>query len=90
MRKCNSLLALSGHGGEIDSTVFSPDGKLLASGGKEKTIKFWDPQSSKRLQPWTAAQSLLEALAFSRAGSTLASGSGGPETLVRIDGLNGK
>ena len=37
-----SLKILQGHGKEVVSVIFSPDGKLLASGSKDGTIKIWD------------------------------------------------
>jgi WD40 repeat protein len=33
---------LKGQGGEISSLAFSPDGKTLASGSSDTTIKLWD------------------------------------------------
>ncbi|RUM31433.1 MAG: hypothetical protein DSY42_02610, partial [Aquifex sp.] len=36
------LKTLEGHGGSVYSVSFSPDGKLLASGSWDNTIKIWD------------------------------------------------
>jgi WD40 repeat protein len=32
---------LKGHQGSVLAVCFSPDGKLLASGSRDKTIKLW-------------------------------------------------
>ncbi|OGR83921.1 MAG: hypothetical protein A2901_07080 [Elusimicrobia bacterium RIFCSPLOWO2_01_FULL_54_10] len=47
---------LTGHRGAVLSLAFSPDGKWLVSGSKDKTIKVWAvqswaPKSSKKNQP---------------------------------------
>jgi len=36
-----------GHSGWVNSVAFSPDGKLLASGSDDNTIKLWDVKSGK-------------------------------------------
>ena len=38
-----------GHGGVVRSLAFSADGCLLASGGADRTVRFWDVQAGHQL-----------------------------------------
>jgi WD40 repeat protein len=61
--------------GVQSSLAFSPNGKILASGGLDKIIRLWDVSTG---QPWSAPltghQSQVQSLAFAPDGKTLASG----------------
>ncbi len=42
---------LQGHNGSIYNVAFSPDGKRLASGSLDKTIKLWNVETGKEILP---------------------------------------
>ena len=54
---------------------FSPDGKKLASGSKDKTIRLWDTDTNEELAILRKHTGWTNALAFSPNGKKLASGS---------------
>ncbi len=45
----NDVQSISEHKGGISSLIFSPNGKYLASGSYDKTIKIWEVKTSKKI-----------------------------------------
>ncbi len=67
------LKTLVGHGSDVRAIAFSPDGKLLASGSFDNTIKLWDVTTWAELA--TLKTHKVHGIAFSPDGKRLASGS---------------
>jgi len=66
---------LVGHGNGIRSVSFSSDGKTLASGSLDKTIKVWNIETGQEIRTLSGHNDNVWCLNFSSDGKTLASGS---------------
>ena len=64
-----------GHTDWVSSVAFAPDGKTLASGSGDDTIKLWDARSGEILRTLEGHTSGVRSVAFAPDGITLASGS---------------
>jgi WD40 repeat protein len=67
--------ALKGHGKGVTSVAFSRDGRLLASGSSDNTIRIWDLATKRELRTLTGHTSNIESIDFSPDGRLLASAS---------------
>ena len=66
------------HNSAIESVAFSPDGKRLATGGREHTVKLWDAATGQELLTIKGYLGDVSSLAFSPDGKRLAAGSDEP------------
>jgi len=77
------------HKDGVKSLAWSPDGKTLASGGCDRTIHLWDPETGKEFRSLSGHEGSVESLAWSPDGKRLASG--GQDKAIRLwDPMTGK
>ena len=72
---CQELSLLTGHTDWVGSIAFRPDGKILASGSSDNTIRLWDIHAGKQQQTLEGHTDDVRSVTFSSDGSILASGS---------------
>ncbi|MCZ8249830.1 hypothetical protein [Microcystis sp. LE19-195.1E] len=66
---------LEGHNSNVNSVSFSSDGKTLATGSDDKTIKLWNVQTGQEIRTLTGHNGIVNSVSFSSDGKTLATGS---------------
>src|SRR5205085_11427012 len=76
------LRDLKDHSDAVYGVRFSPDGKLLATGGADRAVKVWDVASGTRLYTLSESTDWVYAVAWSPDGKHLAAG--GVDKSIRI------
>ena len=70
-----ALTAPQGKLAQLNSMAFSPDGRLLASGGGDRHVYLWDAHTGKQVRRWEGHHGDIDSLAFAPDGRRLASAS---------------
>jgi len=83
-----AICTLVGHSDLVRSLAFSSDGKILASGSADKTIKLWNLSKGEEVQTISAHKMAVNAVAFSPDGQTLVSG--GADKTIKVWNLKTK
>ncbi len=64
-----------GHQGSVHSIAFSLDGKYIASGSEDNTVKIWSVEQKKEISTLKGHNGSVNSVSFSPNGMYLASGS---------------
>src|SRR5262249_39340638 len=81
---------LTGLPGEVHCLAFAPDGKLLASGSEDGSVRLWDVVTGKTHHILKGRDERVWSLAFTADGKTLFSAGTERGTLTRWDVATGK
>jgi len=75
---------LTGHTDSVTSVAFSPDGSLMASGSRDRTIRLWRVSDGALVRTLRGHTDWVYSVAFSPDVSLMASGSSGTIRLWRV------
>jgi len=69
------LRVFTGHTDIINGAAFSPDGKYIVTGSKDKTVRLWDAKTGQEVRRFVGHTDEVEEVSFSPDGKVIASAS---------------
>jgi WD40 repeat protein len=76
---------LSAHRRSVTGTAFTPDGRIIATGGEEGLAKLWDVATHREIVSFKGHLKSVQSVAISPDGGRLATGGGGTEAVKLWD-----
>src|SRR5262249_35639613 len=82
LSRSSGLVTLHAHEGGALAVAYSPDGRLLATGGRDGMVRIWGPANGRQRVALPGQAGAVRRLAFSTDGQWLAGAGGGRRVLL--------